>query len=91
LLEAFDDLIPREIVHRKKMGFGVPLDHWFRGPLAPFAQEVFTDRRTRQRGLFQNETVDRLLDEHIAGRFDHAPRLWALLILELWQREWLDG
>jgi len=91
LLEAFGDLIPREIVRRPKMGFGVPLDHWFRGPLASFAREVFSDPRTRQRGLFDPAAVDRLVEEHIAGRFDHAHRLWALLFLELWQREWLDG
>ena len=90
LLEAFDDLIPREIVRRPKMGFGVPLDHWFRGPLASFTREVFSDPRTRQRGLFDPTAVDHLVEEHIAGRFDHAYRLWALLVLELWQREWLD-
>ncbi len=90
LLEAFADLIPQEIVRRPKMGFGVPLDHWFRGPLSSFAREVFSDSRTRQRGLFDPTAVDRLVEEHIAGRFDHAYRLWALLFLELWQREWLD-
>lgn len=90
LLEAFNDLIPREVVHRRKMGFGVPLDHWFRGPLASFTRDVFSDSRTQQRGLFDPEAVNLLVEEHIAGRFDHAYRLWALLILELWQREWLD-
>lgn len=90
LLEAFDDLIPREVVERKKMGFGVPLDHWFRGPLAAFAREVLYDRRTRQRGLFEPAAVESLLESHIAGQFDHACRLWSLLVLELWQREWLD-
>ncbi|MHB8898777.1 MAG: asparagine synthase (glutamine-hydrolyzing) [Thermoguttaceae bacterium] len=90
LLEAFEDLIPREIVRRPKMGFGVPLDHWFRGPLSSFAREVLCDSRTRQRGLFDPPVVDRLLEEHVAGRFDHAYRLWALLFLELWQRQWLD-
>lgn len=90
LLEAFGDLIPREVVERKKMGFGVPLDHWFRGPLAAFAREVLYDRRTRQRGLFEPAAVESLLESHIAGQFDHAYRLWSLLVLELWQREWLD-
>ncbi len=90
LLDAFADLVPRQIVRRKKMGFGVPLDHWFRGPLAGFAREVLTDRRTLQRGFFQAGAVVRLLDEHVAGRFDHAYRLWSLLVLELWQREWVD-
>ena len=73
------------------MGFGVPLDHWFRGPLAGFAREVLLDSRTTGRGLFREEAVRGLLEDHIAGRFDHAYRLWSLLFLELWQRRWLDG
>ena len=90
LLEAFADLVPKEIVRRKKMGFGVPLDHWFRGPLADFARDVFSDSRSVGRGIFQTEATTRLLEDHISGRFDHSYRLWALLVLELWQREWID-
>lgn len=89
-METFADLLPKEVRRRRKMGFGVPLDHWFRGPLAGFAREVLLDRQTLGRGLFREEAVRGLLDEHIAGRFDHAYRLWSLLFLELWQRTWLD-
>jgi asparagine synthase (glutamine-hydrolysing) len=91
LLEAFADLLPPAIQSRSKMGFGVPLDHWFRGPLAGFAREILYDRQTTDRGLFRKESVTRLVDDHLAGRFDHAYRIWALLVLELWQRRWLDG
>ena len=90
LLQAFDDLIPKEVKRRPKMGFGVPLDHWFRGPLADFAREVLLDRKTVGRGLFRQQAVDSLLNDHISGRFDHSYRLWSLLVLELWQRRWLD-
>jgi asparagine synthase (glutamine-hydrolysing) len=90
LLEAFADLLPRPIRRRKKMGFGVPLDHWFRGPLAGFAREVLLDPRTLGRGWFRPETIRGLLEAHVAGQFDHSYRLWALLILELWQRRWVD-
>ncbi len=90
-METFADLLPRQVRQRRKMGFGVPLDHWFRGPLAGFAREVLLDSRTTSRGLFREEAVRRLLDDHVAGRFDHAYRLWSLLFLELWQRQWLDG
>jgi asparagine synthase (glutamine-hydrolysing) len=90
LLEAFADLIPPEVVRRKKMGFGVPLDHWFRGPLGGFARDVFSDPRTLDRRLFRPEAVASLLEDHVAGRFDHSYRLWSLLVLELWQRQWLD-
>ncbi|HID78442.1 MAG TPA: asparagine synthase (glutamine-hydrolyzing) [Planctomycetaceae bacterium] len=90
LLDAFADLVPPAVRRRPKMGFGVPLDHWFRGPLATLARDVLTDRKTATRGLFQPTAVRRLLEDHIAGRFDHSYRLWALLVLELWHRRWVD-
>lgn len=90
LRQAFADLLPGPIRRRSKMGFGVPLDHWFRGPLADLARQVLLDRRTLGRGLFRPEAVTALVESHVAGRADHSYRLWALLVLEMWQREWLD-
>jgi len=90
LHEAFGDLLPEPIRRRRKMGFGVPLDDWFRHELKDYGQEVLLDRRTQQRGHFRPEAVAQLLDEHQQGRFNHGYRLWSLLILELWQRQWLD-
>jgi asparagine synthase (glutamine-hydrolysing) len=91
LLDAFGDLVPRAIQRRPKMGFGVPLDAWFRGPLAGFARDVLLDARTTSRGFFRPEVVASLLEEHQSGRFDHSYRLWSLLVFELWQRRWIDG
>ena len=90
LLQAFGDLVPEPIQRRQKMGFGVPLDHWFRHELRDFARDVLLDARTLGRGRFRPEAVRQLLEEHQAGRASHSQRLWALLVLELWQREWLD-
>ena len=90
LIDTFADLLPQSIQKRPKMGFGVPLDHWFRNELKDFSREVLLDARTQARGFFRPEAVTRLLDDHEQGRFDHSYRLWALLILELWQREWMD-
>lgn len=90
LLEAFADLLPEPITRRKKMGFGVPIDHWFRGPLAGYVREVLTDPSTLGRGFFRPDVVRRLVDQHVGGQFDHSYRLWALLVLELWQRQWVD-
>ncbi len=89
LRETFADLIPPAIRDRPKMGFGVPLDHWFRGPLAGLAREVLLDPRSLDRGFFRPAVVSALIEDHLAGRFDHAYRLWALLVLELWQQRWL--
>ena len=73
------------------MGFGVPLDHWFRHELKDFAREVLLTPARLERGYFRPQAVAQLFDEHQQGRFNHGYRLWALLILELWFREWIDG
>jgi asparagine synthase (glutamine-hydrolysing) len=90
LLDTFSDLLPPSIQRRGKMGFGVPLPNWFRGELQPFLRDVLFDSRTLARGFFEPSVVQRLFDEHVQGKTDHAHRLWALLCLELWQRMFLD-
>jgi asparagine synthase (glutamine-hydrolysing) len=91
LRRAFGDLLPRDVFRRAKMGFGVPLDHWFRHELKEMAHDVLLDRRALERGYFREEAVRRLLDEHCRQQRDHADRLWALLVLELWHRQWIDA
>jgi asparagine synthase (glutamine-hydrolysing) len=83
------DLVPREILERRKKGFSLPLDRWMRQDLAGMARDLLTDRTARARGLFEPTRVRALLDEHRAG-VDHGDRLWNLLVLELWHREWID-
>jgi asparagine synthase (glutamine-hydrolysing) len=90
LKQAFGDLLPKPICTRPKMGFGVPLDRWFRGPLKDALRTVLLDPVALGRGLFRAEEVSRLIDEHIASRRDHAYKLWGLLMLELWFRHHLD-
>jgi asparagine synthase (glutamine-hydrolysing) len=91
LLEAFGDLLPRSIVKRRKMGFGVPLEHWFRHELRDFTRDILLAPASLNRGYFRPEAVRQLVDDHQEGRFDHSARLWALLVLELWQQTWLDS
>ena len=88
LRETFADLLPRPIRRRKKMGFGVPLDHWLRHEMRDFAQQVLFDPGAKLSAIFRPEAVRRLWDEHLSARADHSARLWSLLVLELWQREW---
>ena len=90
LREAFGDLLPQSIWRRSKMGFGVPLDHWFRNELREMTRDVLLDARTASRGLFQTSSIERLINEHEQRRYDHHARLWALLVFELWFREWVD-
>ena len=90
LIETFADLLPESIQTRKKMGFGVPLDHWFRGELREMLCDTLLDPRCLQRGYFDPVAVRRLIDEHISSQFDHSSRLWLLLVFELWHRRFLD-
>jgi asparagine synthase (glutamine-hydrolysing) len=91
LKQAFADLIPKPIRTRRKMGFGVPLDRWFRGPLKDELRSVLLDPSALARGLFRPGAVASLIDEHAAHRRDNAYKLWGLLMLELWFRHHLDG
>jgi asparagine synthase (glutamine-hydrolysing) len=88
---AMKPYLPAELLHRPKMGFSCPLDHWFRDELKELAYDTLLSQRTRQRGLFRSEYVHRLLDEHCSLGRDHHPRLWALLMLELWFQMWIDA
>ena len=90
LRTVFQDLLPESIQRRPKMGFGVPLDTWFRRELKEYVKEVLLDKSTLARGYFRPEAVVQLIQEHQQGRFNHGYRLWALLIWELWQRAWIS-
>src|SRR5262245_1272206 len=83
-------VLPASILRRKKMGFGLPIDHWFRHELREMAYDVLLSERARQRGYFRPEIVRRYLDEHVAGKAHHHFRLWNLLMLELWHRMFID-
>ncbi len=91
LKKAIEDLVPAEILHRPKQGFGVPIQEWINRELRSRLRETLTESRTRQRGYIDPHYVDVLLDEHERGRRDHSMGLWALFMLELWNRQFLDG
>ncbi len=91
LLETFGDLLPPSIQRRRKMGFGVPLDHWFRNELKPMLQETLLDPVSLNRGYFKRGAIESLIEEHLQSKWDHSYRLWSLLCLELWQRMFVDG
>ncbi len=90
LKQAFADLIPPAIRNRPKMGFGVPIDRWFRNELKDELRAVLLDNVALGRGLFRPEAVATLIEEHTEGQRDHAYRLWTLLMLELWFRHHFD-
>lgn len=91
LTETCRDLIPPDIQTRKKMGFGVPIDHWFRAELKPLLHDILLSSRCLDRGLLNADQVRLLVEQHTSSQFDHAYRLWHLLVLEVWQRMYLDA
>jgi len=91
LKSALRGWLPDEILDRRKMGFGVPLAHWFRNDLRDLPTDVLLDRRSLDRGYFRRSEIERLIKEHREGRADHASRLWVLLQLEYWHREVVEA
>jgi asparagine synthase (glutamine-hydrolysing) len=90
LRQAVQPLLPREILDRPKMGFGVPLGAWFRNELKDLAHDVLLSESFRSRGYFNLSVVRRLLDEHARGIRAWHPQLWNLLMLELWHRAFIE-
>ena len=90
LKKSLRGLLPEENLSRRKMGFGVPISHWFRGELRGFLKETVTTTKALGRGYFKPEVIHHLVDEHVGGRRDFAPQLWTLLMLELWHQEFVD-
>lgn len=90
LKRAAETLLPRDVVWRKKAGFGAPVRAWLRGPLRPMVEDLLSEETVRRRGLFRPEEVRRVVDANLAGREDYSLQVWQLLTLELWQQEFID-
>jgi asparagine synthase (glutamine-hydrolysing) len=90
LKRVLKQLVPAENLNRSKMGFGVPIGHWFRGAMQPFLRQTLLSEKALSRGLFRPEIVRQLIDSHVAAKADHSHRLWSLLMLELWFDRFID-
>jgi asparagine synthase (glutamine-hydrolysing) len=84
LLDALSDRLPPELLTRPKMGFGVPLDHWFRVPLRDLVHDTLLGSAFLDRGIVSPDFVKYLLQEHASGRRTNHHQIYALLMLELW-------
>jgi len=89
LKKAMEGILPHEILYRRKMGFGVPLIHWFKKDLTEYAHDLLLSREARERGLFNTTEVETLLSSHQKSGRDLSARIWALLFFEQWCRNWL--
>lgn len=83
-------LVPPKVLYRKKMGFGVPLTHWFRGQLKDFISEHLLSEKFAKRGILKPEAVKKIVVEHINSERDNTYQIWTLLMLELWFQRFID-
>jgi asparagine synthase (glutamine-hydrolysing) len=88
--QAMRDILPREVLTKKKMGFNPPLPQWINGELQPVIKEFLSPSTIEKRGLFRPEAVQKLLRDHAENRRDNALKIWALLMIEVWQRMYFD-
>jgi asparagine synthase (glutamine-hydrolysing) len=86
LLDALGDRLPPALLTRSKMGFGVPLDRWFRGPLRELTWDTLTGKKFLDRGIVEPDFVRYMLEEHASGRRANQHQIYGLLMLELWRR-----
>jgi asparagine synthase (glutamine-hydrolysing) len=91
LKKVLRKLLPSENLNRRKMGFGVPIGHWFRGKMQPFLREVILSDKALRRGLFKPEAVKQLVELHVRRERDYSHQLWTLLMLELWFNRFIDS
>jgi asparagine synthase (glutamine-hydrolysing) len=90
LKRALEQLLPRDAVWRKKAGFGAPIRSWLRGSLRPLVEDLLSEETVKRRGLFRPAEVRRIVDANLSGQEDLNLQVFQLLILELWQRQFMD-
>ena len=90
LREAVRPLVPREVLEQKKAGFGAPADYWLAHDLREMVDDLLSERRLRERGLFNPVAVRQLVEQHRSGREDWSLQLWQFLTLELWMQRFID-
>ncbi|HKY28068.1 MAG TPA: asparagine synthase (glutamine-hydrolyzing) [Pyrinomonadaceae bacterium] len=90
LKRALERLLPKEVVWRKKAGFGAPIRSWLRGPLRPLVGDLLSEENVKRRGLFRASEIKRIVKANLSGREDNNLQVFQLLNLELWHRQFID-
>jgi asparagine synthase (glutamine-hydrolysing) len=88
LRQAGQSLIPEKILNRPKVGFRVPVNKWFQGPMKGYLLDHLRGPSSKTRAYYDPQVLDRMVDDHIEGKQNHEKLLWALLNLEIWHRQY---
>lgn len=91
LKKTLSRILPREILYRRKAGFGVPIGGWLKGELKNYCLHTLLSDRCIKRGYFKEEAIRQLLADHFSAKFDNGNRIWSLLALEVWQQLFIDN
>ncbi len=89
--KAMENILPKDLIWRKKAGFGAPIRSWIRGDLKPMIAEHLSERSVKDRGLFNYGEIKRLIDANDSGREDLSLQIFQILGLEIWYREFIDS
>ncbi len=90
LKKIAEELLPLELIHRPKMGFAVPIAEWIKHEWLEMSIDLVLSQRALERGNFNKHFLKRIIDEHHRGRRDHSSKIWALMVLEMWYRTFID-
>jgi asparagine synthase (glutamine-hydrolysing) len=90
LKRALESVLPKDVIWRKKAGFGAPIRSWLRGPLRPLIDDLLSEEAVKRRGMFRPGEVRRVLEANFSGREDYNLQVFQLLGLELWHRTFID-
>jgi asparagine synthase (glutamine-hydrolysing) len=91
LKKILSHYVPPRLFERAKMGFGVPIKQWLRGPLRDWSESLIAEDRLRREGVLNAKPIRRAWEDHIAGRADYEHRLWTVLMFQSWRERWLDA
>ena len=90
LKRALEGVLSKEVIYRKKAGFGAPIRSWLRGALKPMINDLLSEEVVRRRGIFRPREVRKVIDSNFSGREDNNLQVFQLLGLELWHRTFID-
>lgn len=90
LKKAVEPFLPKNILHRPKKGFGIPIAEWLKGRLNPLMHDLLAPKRLKEQGLFNEKFVQKLIEEHETNSASHHKQLWTLLVFQLWFDNFLE-